>query len=144
MVTYTSKRRVCNNCGNLIYDKELDNNSLYKAYRIYNEKYGIPKDKIINLRKKYNLTQTEFSKIIGCAKKTLISYEQGKSIPNDIYMIIMKTLLDNPEVITLLIESNRENYEYEEYNRYHSKLEKYYEIEDNELSVFYWLYKYKL
>ena len=86
MVTYTSKRRVCNNCGNLIYDKELDNNSLYKAYRIYNEKYGIPKDKIINLRKKYNLTQTEFSKIIGCAKKTLISYEQGKSIPNDIYM----------------------------------------------------------
>ena len=50
---------------------------------------------IINLRKRYNLSLQQFSKVIGCAKKTLISYEAGTSIPNDIYMVILKTLIDN-------------------------------------------------
>ena len=78
VITYSSVRRICNNFKSLIYDKELDNNASLEAFRIYNEKYGIPKEDIIKLRKTYKLTQEEFSKIIGCAKKTLISYEQGK------------------------------------------------------------------
>ena len=129
-ITYTSERRVCCNCNNLVYDKELDNNALYKSFRIYNEKIGVSPEEIKKLRKKYRLTQTEFSKIIGCAKKTLISYEQGKSIPNDIYLIVMKTLLDNPEIISLFIKSNKERYEYQEYQNITERLNDYFKKDE--------------
>ena len=68
-------------------------------------------------RKKYNLSQELFSKIIGCAKKTLISYEKGMSIPNDNYLIILKTLIENEDTIKPLIESNKENFNDKEYTK---------------------------
>lgn len=51
-----------------------------------------------------------FSKIIGCAKKTLISYEKGKSVPNDIYLIIIKSIISNPEIILTLIDVNKNQF----------------------------------
>ncbi len=84
--SFISKRRFCSNCNNLVYDAELDNEASKKAISTYTEIVGINPIEIIKLRKSYNLTQEQFAKIIGCAKKTLISYEQGKSIPNDIYI----------------------------------------------------------
>ncbi len=115
-VEYTSKRRFCSNCNNLVYDEILDNEATLKGFREYTKLVGIEPEKIIKLRKKYKLTQEQFSKIIGCAKKTLVSYEQGKSIPNDIYLVTLKTLLDNPTIIKYLINSNLERYCKEEYN----------------------------
>ena len=50
-------------------------------------------------------------------KKTLISYEQGTSIPNDIYLVTLKMLLENPEIIKPMIESNLDRYDKEEYNK---------------------------
>ena len=63
----------------------------YKRYSEYKDSGiewigEIPKE-WKTLRNKYNLSQELFSKIIGCAKKTLISYEKGTAIPNDNYMI---------------------------------------------------------
>ena len=49
--------------------------------------------KVINLRNKFNLSQALFAKIIGCAKKTLVSYEKGTAIPNDNYKIILNSLI---------------------------------------------------
>lgn len=51
-----------------------------------------------------------FSKNIGCAKKTLISYEKGKSVPNDIYLIIIKSIISNPEIILTLIDVNKNQF----------------------------------
>ncbi len=116
-IKFIAKRRFCKNCNSLIYDSMLDNEASEKAIAIYNEKYGVTKEEIINLRKKYNLSQQLFSKVIGCAKKTLISYEKGKSIPNDSYLIIIKTLLIKPETILLLIEANKELFTNKEYER---------------------------
>lgn len=114
-IEFDSERKFCANCNQLVYDSELDNIAGKKALAIYNKKYGIPKEDIIELRKKYGLSQQQFSKIIGCAKKTLISYELGKSIPNDIYMITLKTLIDNPDVIIDIVDSNKERFSNKEY-----------------------------
>ncbi len=94
-IKFTAPRRFCSNCNNLVYDKELDNAVGLKAIDLYNKKYGILKTKIINLRKKYNLSQELFSKIIGCDKETLISYEKGTIIPNDNHILILKSLIEN-------------------------------------------------
>ena len=121
-IKLVSLRRFCKNCHNLVSDKELDNSALLKAIDLYNNAYGIPKEKIIKLRRSYNLSQIEFSKIIGCAKKTLISYEKGTSIPNDNYEIIIKTLLKNPYIIYDLIEANQDNFSNQEYLKIHNKI----------------------
>ncbi len=80
------------------------------------------KEEVITLRKNYQLSLSDFSKIIGCAKKTLISYEQGISIPNDCYMITLNTLIKHPKVIFFLINSNRERYTEQEIKRISKKI----------------------
>lgn len=130
-IEFYSKRRFCSKCNNLVYDEELDNEASKKAIREKNKILGVDPDKIIALRKKYNLTQEQFSKIIGCAKKTLISYEQGTSVPNDIYIVTLKMLLENPNIIKPMIESNLSRYSLEEYQKITSKLSIIYEEEDN-------------
>lgn len=130
-IEFYSKRRFCSKCNNLVYDEELDNEASKKAIREKNKLLGVDPDKIIALRKKYNLTQEQFSKIIGCAKKTLISYEQGTSVPNDIYIVTLKMLLENPNIIKPMIESNLSRYSQEEYQKITSKLSIIYEEEDN-------------
>jgi putative zinc finger/helix-turn-helix YgiT family protein len=121
-IELTTKRRFCNKCHNLVYDEELDNAATLKAMSLYNQKYGIEAEKIIALRKKYNLSQELFAKIIGCAKKTLISYEKGKSIPNDTYLIMLKSLIANPKMIIDVISANKEQFSSSEYSKIDNKI----------------------
>ena len=132
-VEFKHDRRFCNKCHNFVYDKELDSDASTQAIEEYNKKYGIIPQKIIALRKEFGLSQEAFAKIIGCAKKTLISYEQGKAIPNDIYLIVIKTLVDNPEVIPLLVDSNKDLYKEYEYEKIINKFE-YFTKKQNEIS----------
>ena len=122
-INFTSNRRFCKNCNNLVYDSKLDNDASKKAINLYNKKYAITKEEIIELRKKYNLSQELFSKIIGCAKKTLVSYENGNSIPNDNYLIIIRSLINKPETIYTLIESNRDKFTDIEYNKIKDRID---------------------
>ena len=121
-ITFTSERRFCKKCNNLVYDSKLDNKASEIAIEKYNEIYGISKEEIINLRNKFGLSQELFSKIIGCAKKTLISYEKGKSIPNDSYLIILKSLISKPETIKTIIEANKEQFTEKEFNKINEKI----------------------
>lgn len=130
-VEFYAKRRFCSKCNELVYDEELDNEASKKAIREHNKLIGVDPEKIIALRKQYNLTQEQFSKIIGCAKKTLISYEQGTSIPNDIYLVTLKMLLDNPSIIKPMIEANKSRYNQNEYQKIVTRLGNIYEEEDN-------------
>ena len=109
-INFVAKRRFCGNCNNLVYDSVLDNAAIKKAINIYNNKYGVNKDEIINLRKKYKLSQATFAKMLGCAKKTLISYEQGRSIPNDSYLILLKMILEDPENMLTILSTNEDKF----------------------------------
>jgi len=117
LIKITSKNRFCSKCNNHVYDPDLDNETLKKVFREYTKQIGVPAESIVELRRNYNLSQAQFAKIIGCAKKTLVSYENGNSIPNDVYLVTIKTLIENPEVIKPLIESNRDRYSEEEYEK---------------------------
>ena len=121
-IKFNSDRRFCSKCNNLVYDEKLDNIASEKGIEIYNKLYGVTKEEIIALRKKYNLSQELFSKVIGCAKKTLISYEKGVSIPNDSYLIIIKSLIASPEMITNLVEANKVQFNDKEYNKINNKI----------------------
>lgn len=124
-VEFDSEERFCKKCDCSVYDRELDNITLKKAIQVYNRQYGISDD-IKKIRKEIGLSLDELANIIGCAKKTLISYEKGESIPNDTYLIIIKTILDNPESIKLLINANRNMFEDKKLIRIEKKLNDYY------------------
>lgn len=121
-IEFVTKRRFCKSCNNLIYDYELDNIASQYAISMYNELYGVSKEEIINIRKKLGLSQDLFSKVIGCAKKTLISYEKGKSIPNDSYLILLKSIISSPESIKIIINANKDQFSEKEYDRLISRI----------------------
>lgn len=121
-ISFIAKRRFCKLCNSLVYDSDLDNKASEIAINKYNEEYGITKEEIIDLRNRFNLSQELFAKIIGCAKKTLISYEKGKSIPNDSYLIILRSLLSKPETIKTIIDANKEQFTEKEFNKINEKI----------------------
>lgn len=135
LICFKKERRFCKNCNNLVYDSYLDNEASKESIRLYNLKFGISKEQIIELRKKYNLSQEQFAKIIGCAKKTLISYEKGNSIPNDIYLVTLKMLIDNPGILKNMVESNSYRYSEVELNNINKKIEL--NISDNNEATIY-------
>lgn len=47
---------------------------------------------VFEIRRNLNLTQTEFGKLIGVDKRTVINYEQGKGIPAPM-VAFLKTML---------------------------------------------------
>lgn len=124
-VEFESERRICDDCGNIVYDDKLETIISKRAIEKYNSIYGIDKDKIINLRKSIGLSQESFSKIIGCAKKTLISYEKSSAIPNDIYLVVLKMITSDPETLLFLIKYNEDRFSKEEYLKYTTKITKY-------------------
>ena len=124
-ISFISKRRFCNDCGKIVYDECLDNKTSEIAIEIFNNKYGIPKEKLTDLRKQYNLSLADFSKIIGCAKKTLISYEKGKSIPNDVYMVSIKNLINNPASINEYLIASKDRISTNEYIKIDEKIKSF-------------------
>lgn len=122
-ITFSADRKFCSKCNNLVYDEEFDNIVSMIAIKVYNELYGIKSAEIVNLRKSFGLSQELFSKVLGCAKKTLISYEKGTSIPNDSYAIIINSLLANPETIFTIINANRSQFTDKEFERLCEKLQ---------------------
>lgn len=124
-ISFECKRRFCSKCNNLIYDEFLDNKASLEAIKIYNKLYGIPSEDIINFRKKYNLSLDELSKIIGCAKKTLISYEKGTSIPNDVYTITINNLLKDSNIINSYLENNKNRLSENDFQKINKKIKKY-------------------
>lgn len=132
-IIITSKRRFCKSCNSLVYDNKLDNETMNKVLLEYNKKYGIDNEKIKEIRKEFNLTLDEFSKILGCAKKTLISYEKGLSIPNDNYINIINSLIYKPDIIDVLLESNKYKYNDSEYNKIKTKILKF--LSNNTINI---------
>lgn len=86
-----------------------DGDDLDMAYRIYRERHNMlqPED-IKELRKQYDLTQSELSKLLGCGLVTITRYEKGmlQSTVHDNMLKLMEEprnlhamLLQSPHVI---------------------------------------------
>ncbi len=63
---------ICSNCGNELYDEELDSQTLLKVYNEYRKKYKLLlPDEIKNIRKTYGLSQRSFAKLLNWGAKTI-------------------------------------------------------------------------
>lgn len=74
-ITITSPARICENCGEIIFDEVLDDEKLKLVYRGYRNLKGmLQPEEIRAIREKRNLTQEEFSKLLGF---NVTRYENG-------------------------------------------------------------------
>ena len=74
-ITITSPARICENCGAIIFDAVLDDEKLKLVYRAYRELKGLLQpEEIRAIRERRNLTQEEFSKLLGF---NVARYENG-------------------------------------------------------------------
>jgi putative zinc finger/helix-turn-helix YgiT family protein len=105
-VSFLADALFCETCKNQMYDYELDNQASLKAIAHYNLQYGISGKTIIDFRNQYNISQSTFSKIIGIAKKTLVSYETEQAIPNDHFLQILRIVINNPNTLELFAKNS--------------------------------------
>ena len=117
-----SKRRVCSNCKSLVYDSKLDNEALQLGFKKYNKKYGIPSEEIIKFRKEHHLSQRDLATLIGCAKKTIISYENNHSIPSGIYESTLRSIMKEESTFNQYLELNKDKLNHNKYTSIKSSL----------------------
>lgn len=98
--------RYCKTCKQNIYDVELDNAFSKKAIAEYNKMHGISSEEIVKLRERYRLTQETLAKILGIAKKTLISYEKGRAAPTQSNLLNLQRILQKHSFLKELAEAS--------------------------------------
>lgn len=78
IIKYDADVRICNDCGKMMFDRDLDQASMVKAYDHYREEMGLLlPEEIKEIRQKYNLSQASFAKVLGLGEKTITRYETG-------------------------------------------------------------------
>jgi putative zinc finger/helix-turn-helix YgiT family protein len=105
-------------CMNCYYEWQNLNecNEFDTAYRIYRQRHNmLQPEQIKALRKKYDLTQVELSKLIGCGLVTLTRHEKG-ALQDTVHDNLLK-LLDDPRNLIRLLEQNPEALPREKYNK---------------------------
>lgn len=112
-----SKIRVCTICNKQVYDHDLDQMLAEKAIIKYNSLFGVTGEQIVSFRNEFKLSQSTFSKAIGIAKKTLVSYENNQAIPSDHYMQILKSVLEKPDILTIFAENSDKSFTEKEKNK---------------------------
>ncbi|NDL67786.1 type II toxin-antitoxin system MqsA family antitoxin [Anaerotalea alkaliphila] len=121
-VTVEAEVCYCSGCGEEFFDMELDSNNLLKAYDKYKQSNGLlATTEIKRIRKKYDLSQSAFAKILGLGEKTITRYENGSiqdAAQNNLIM-----LMDDPSNFKMLWEKNSQMLSPTEIGKVERKLE---------------------
>ncbi len=107
MIVIEAQRRICTNCNQIKFDKVLDQKFSLLVIEEYNKKYGIRGEDIATLRNSFGISQETFGKVLGIAKKTIVSYENEKAIPNDSYFTLIKSLINDRKKIIDYADINK-------------------------------------
>ena len=103
-IPYTYKILGCKNCGELVSTPEQNDEILKGVYDTYKAKHGLLRtDEIIEIRKYYNLSLRDFSKILGLSYITYHRYEKG-AIPDTALNNLLLLVKNSPENLYNLFE----------------------------------------
>ncbi|RDV81777.1 type II TA system antitoxin MqsA family protein [Ammonifex thiophilus] len=101
-VTVECEVAFCRECGEEVFDRELDFANLERAYAEYRRRKGLPTpQEIVSLRERYGLSQRALAKLLGWSPATVYRYEKG-AVPTPGHGEVLKMLADPAEMAKLL------------------------------------------
>lgn len=122
------ERCVMCDCGEELYDENLDSITIEILKSLYEERVGLSLKDIKSIRESYGLSMDLFSRILGWSKATVVRYETGKYIPSSSHMSILKQLLKHPEDINDFYRHNKHKFTDKEQLKIEHALEEYDDI----------------
>lgn len=125
--------KICPICGEevCLNMDDIENNIFFKTiYNKYLKQYNLNMDSFKEIRKKYNLSQEQFAKLLGWSKKSINRYENNQSIPQGEYLNLYQRLNLNDNEIIKILNDRRNQIDELEYNNILSKLQLKYSYKD--------------
>lgn len=120
-ITVISSIRECCDCGAVLNDPELTDETLRTVYDNYKKRHGmLSTEEIINTRQKYGLSQRAFAKLLGCTQATIVRYERGnvQDLSNDRAIRMMQ----RPEYVRHLLNEGKVDLTAKERSRLEERL----------------------
>ncbi len=115
-------------CGNSDEDEayyipaKVLNENLMNARNAYRKMKGLlSSNDIVELRKKYNLSQTDLSKIMNFGESTISRYE-SKSIQDETHDSMLRIVIENPLELHKLLEKNKDKFDEYHYELIRSRI----------------------
>lgn len=125
LVEYEETVYFCCNCDEdeaYYVPSKILNENLMKARNAYRKMKGLlTSDEIVEFRKKYNLSQTELSKIMDFGEATISRYE-SKSIQDETHDNMLRIVIENPLELHRLLEKNKEQFDEHNYKLIRSRI----------------------
>ncbi|MEO7717523.1 MAG: type II TA system antitoxin MqsA family protein [Capsulimonas sp.] len=99
--------RLCDACGERVFDRALDSAIFQEAFEIYRTRHEMmtPAD-IVRLREMYDMTQRSLSALLGLGEVTIHRYEKG-SIPDEAHHQLLRLIRD-PRNMKQVYSENRD------------------------------------
>ena len=136
---YMHQSWLCEDSGEQFTDDEGDTAGYTQATNQYRTKYGIPfTDEIINTRRRYGLSASKMSLILGIGVNQYRLYEHGE-VPNVSNGRMIRSVM-NPHVMLDMVESSRNELDEPEYKKIRDRIteltacEKEQELEQHEIA----------
>lgn len=108
-IEITAPARFDDQTHEVIPDLKLDDQAAKLALEKFRKIYGVVSpEKMKNLRKKWNLSQRKFAKVLGWSPSTVALYETG-AIPNVSNNRLLKILIKDDKVMKEFIEDSQKN-----------------------------------
>ncbi|MFA4137705.1 MULTISPECIES: type II TA system antitoxin MqsA family protein [unclassified Brevibacillus] len=106
-INITGMLAFCNECNEELFHPIIDEQNQETAFKKYRDLKGIVQpEEIIAIRKKYNLNQRDYSKLLGFGEITITRYENG-SIPTQAQNQIIKASSE-PHKMLEFFEQNKD------------------------------------
>lgn len=106
---YIGKRPVCTECGNEVYETNIEDENLKALYDAYRQKNGIIElEKILEIPQKYNIGKRPLSLLLGWGEMTFSRYCDG-DMPTKQYSDILRKIYDDPSYYKELLDKNKNN-----------------------------------
>lgn len=107
-VTYMDQFYRCGRCGETFYNGGMANESFRRATAVIRAEDGLlAPEEIVELRRKYGLTQAQLERLIGAGEKTVVRWERGTVSQNKTADTLLRVLRDFPDVVTHLVKQGR-------------------------------------
>ena len=106
-IEFNAIKAYCPNCGAPLFVYEVERINQVRCYDEYKRKKGLlTSGEIIDIRRKYGLSQTELAKALRIGAKNIARYEAGK-IQDRCIDFMIRLLNDHPTLFGIKVDSNR-------------------------------------